>query len=271
MKVMIGTPMYWPQVSFNYLVSMMAELPVIQQAGIDVVYQPTVGDAVTRQRNWLTAIFLASTCDVLGFWDADTGGKGADVVRMIKSGLPVVCANYPKRDYFFDHPQVNGTFTRASDLRDAMLESTIKTKANGRTIRGMIEIDYGGTGLMVIHRIVLQTIVGRGLVQKLMLGGPRDPRQIENYWRFFHFHVTGHGHPLGAGLDLGEDWNFCDLVRAAGFDVWCDPAALASHAGLHCFEGRPRWPDPTTNAPTQEEPSWHGQVEQDTRLASVPR
>jgi GT2 family glycosyltransferase len=35
--------------------------------------------------------------------------------------------------------------------------------------------------------------------------------------------------PAPDAVGLNEDINFCRKVRAAGFQIWCDPAALLGH------------------------------------------
>jgi len=44
----------------------------------------------------------------------------------------------------------------------------------------------------------------------------------------------------GPGAEgLNEDLEFCRKVRAAGFQIWCDPGALLGHIAIHSVW--PRW------------------------------
>jgi len=238
MKVRIATPFYYfPTIDYYY--AMMTELSELRKAGMEVTTQGGTRDSVHRQRNRLAAYFLACNADVLVFVDSDTGFRGSDLVRMIKADLPIVCVNYPKTEYRF---ALNGDFKSEDQLRDAMLKPSIVTKRNAQQCNGMTEILYGGTGLMVIQRRVFTEIIKLGLVEKLER--EVSPAALPYYYHFFSFPVTREGHALGKGIVLGEDYNFCDLARTAGFTVWCDPEAIASHTGLHSFAGNPRWPEP---------------------------
>lgn len=249
-KVMICTPFYHPTCSFSFLRSMWEETPKLSKYNIQIAWQPTIGDVVHRQRNILTAVFLASDFDVLLFVDTDTGFKGEDVARMVLSDMPVVVTNYPKRNYYFD-AGVNGDFTKAEDLRDAMLRGTVEPRHNARVVNGMTEVNYGGTGLMAIQRRVFTSMIEKGLAHPL--NGRPIPAFKQFHFRFFEFVVSNDDHDYGANEDLGEDYTFCDKVRAAGYDVFCDFEAQVSHDGLHSFEGKARLKAPITREVKQTE------------------
>jgi hypothetical protein len=52
--------------------------------------------------------------------------------------------------------------------------------------------------------------------------------QISQPW----FQVT---HKPDGSVDMGEDVWFCVQVRAAGFEVWCDPTIPVGHIGDYRF------------------------------------
>lgn len=236
-KALFCTPFYHPTCTFSYMLSMMQEPSKLPGLGIEMGWTHTIGDVVHRQRNVLSAIFLSTDSDVLVFVDSDTGFVAEDVARMIHSDLPVVVANYPKRNYFFD-AGANGEFKSGEELRNALLQGTVEPLRGARTVNGMTEVLFGGTGLMVIQRRVFTAMMTKGIVEKL--NGRVIPNIRDLHYRFFGFEVSRAGHPYGAGEDMGEDYTFCDKVRRAGFGVWCDFDAKVTHDGLHAFEGTPR-------------------------------
>ena len=250
LRVMIVTPFYHLASNYNYLRSVMTELAVLSNAGCLVHFQPVMkpvcGDVIQRQRNRLThyARKHEFNPDVMVWIDSDMGFSGEDVLRQLASGLPVVGLNAPRRNYYFDGHS-NGEFQTGDDLRSALLRGTIQPiigrEAEER--RCMREVLYVGTGVMVVWMNVIQKIIDSGLCKRLRFDVENINGNLasDDYWQIFWFPVTTADHVFGEGVELGEDQNFCDLTRAVGFKVWCDPRAGASHCGLHEFVGRPRW------------------------------
>ena len=223
-RLMLATPCYHPEVCLNYLASVLWQTPIITGAGHAVRFVFTAGDAVNRQRNWLVHQFLKSDCTHLLFVDSDTSFRGADIVRMLAADLPVIGCNYPKREYNFPAAQ-GGT---VAELIDSIAKGSVVTfEPPQPAVRGMIPVAYCGTGLLLIQRSVFERIAALDLVPQIRSndGGTMH--------RFFSFEVIN-------GDDLGEDYNFCGLCRKAGFQVYYDPAASATHMGDHEFRGHPQ-------------------------------
>jgi hypothetical protein len=219
-RVMIATPCYQPEVSLNYLASVLWQTPKITAAGHTVRFCFTAGDAVNRQRNWLVQQFLESDCTHLLFVDSDTSFQAADVLRMLAADLPVIGVNYPKREYNFAAAS-GGT---VADLRNSIAKGSVVVWDTPRAaVNGMVPCAYAGTGIMLIKRAVFGAIMAHNLVPTIERG----------MHRFFSFAVIN-------GADLGEDYHFCCLTRQAGFDVYYDPQASATHMGVHEFSGRPQ-------------------------------
>ena len=219
-KIFLATPCYHAEVALNYMASVLWQTPRIVAAGHAVQFSFTCGDAVNRQRNTLVNEFLASDATHLLFVDSDTGFRAEDVLRMLAAGVPVVGVNYPKREYFWNQAS-GGT---VGELRNSLLKGSVVTLDGPQeVVNGMVPCAYIGTGLTLIERRVFEVIADKRLV----------PPMKGMVHRFFSFEVV-------RGEDLGEDYHFCDLCRAAGFTVYYDPAAQASHMGWHEFKGRPQ-------------------------------
>jgi hypothetical protein len=223
-KVFLATPCYHAEVSLNYMASVLWQTPRIVAAGHEVQFSFTCGDAVNRQRNQLVANFLKTDATHLLFVDSDTGFHGDDVVRMLAADLPIIGVNYPKRDYFW-HQAAGGT---VGELRDSLLRGSVVVFEDARPLKHdgpvtFLPCAFAGTGLMLIKREVFEAVIAQKLV----------PALRDGLHRFFAFEVVD-------GDDLGEDYNFCILCRRAGFEVFYDPTATASHMGWHEFKGRPQ-------------------------------
>lgn len=255
LKAMFLTPFHDGRVTTNYTLSMLAETVPLLKAGIEWEFQASFSGVVHWQRNNLTAAFLHSDCDFAIMVDSDMGFRGGDLLRMIEAELPVVTVNAPARNYFFDD-LASGTYRTMEEVRNALLHGTVRVAFDRPPVRGMKEIDYAGFSVAVIRREVFETIVAKGLVDKLTQGNVQR-QWLPFLWRFFFFSITPPGHPLGAGRELHEDFGFCDLVRRAGFKLYADPATIVSHAGYHEFTGKPAWPklDPVLGRKESNEPT----------------
>lgn len=239
-RVMIATPFHDGRATVNYTLAMLTQTNALAEAGISWTYQASFSGVVHSQRNNLMASFLHSGADALVPLDSDMGWRGEDLVRMLASGLPCVTVNAPARNYFFDKFS-SGNYSSLEEVRNALLRGVIRVLKDRPPVRGMKEIDYAGFSVAVIRREVPMAMIEKGLVPKLNEGNVLPP-WLPWLYRFFAFGITAADHPLGGGRELHEDYSFCDLVRAAGFNVFCDPLAIVSHAGYHEFIGQPRWP-----------------------------
>lgn len=77
--------------------------------------------------------------------------------------------------------------------------------------KGLKQIHQCGTGLVAIHRRVLETLIDRGEMAFMI-----DDRLRKESYRIGH-------------IKQGEDFSFCDRVRAAGFTIWADFSVKALH------------------------------------------
>lgn len=82
---------------------------------------------------------------------------------------------------------------------------------------GVIDVDYAGTGFMLIHRRAFEMIEGSLPVI--------DTEQYGEMRRWWSFDVDG-------GVELPEDYCFCHKVRMAGGKVRMDTSVRLTHWGL---------------------------------------
>lgn len=86
-----------------------------------------------------------------------------------------------------------------------------------------LEIVYGGTGFMAIHRRVIDALVA-----------DMPLCHANQQWSFFNLFPTmvvenpdAGGHEL-----LSEDWSLCALARQKGFKIWLDATVKLKHASV---------------------------------------
>lgn len=85
-----------------------------------------------------------------------------------------------------------------------------------------IEIAYGATGFMAVHRKVLDA-----MIPTLPLCHANQPWCM---WPMFDFDVVED--PAAGGYNwLSEDWNFCHRAKQLGFDTWLDRTVVLKHYG----------------------------------------
>lgn len=160
---------------------------------------------ISRSRSIVVSRWWAETAsDVLLFVDDDIAFEAADAERLVahcRETRSIVCAAYPVGDG--SHAAVRGFDGRAIDW-----------EYEG----GLVEIEYGATGFMAIHRDVVDA-----LVPTLPLVHA-DTEQA--WWPLFACVVA----PMGrTNAYLSEDWSFCLRARHLGFPTWLDTRADLQH------------------------------------------
>jgi hypothetical protein len=85
-----------------YTSSLVATLGLLNAHGYRTSYSIMVNESlITRARNNLTDMFLASDCSHLFFIDADINFRTEDVLRMMEYDVPVLAGVYPKKIVIF--------------------------------------------------------------------------------------------------------------------------------------------------------------------------
>ncbi len=171
----------------------------------DVDFLVTSGEShVTRARNNIAATFLTQTdYDQLFFIDADIEFSPGDVSRISNiggvAGAAVACKTVDFSEFL--SLWVDG-----------------KRPSRSQMPSEPFSVDYLGSAMLCIDRAVLDALTASDLVTEY-----RDPI-IGEAWDFFRDGVSG-------DVWQSEDYGFCELCRAAGIEITCDPAVIVSHYG----------------------------------------
>ncbi len=183
-------------------------------AGLWRGYMFPGGDGISRARNHAAAHFLTkTTCQYHEFIDSDILFTTPGVNHLRCHGdLDIVCGIYPAKT-----EQIRCIY---NSLPEGNPEPDPK---------GLMEIAYGGTGFMRIHRRVYE---------RMMAAHPELAYQCEidndQKWDFFGMGV-GNDPVRGTRRYLTEDWQFCNRARALGMQVWADTRVDLNHVGTAVF------------------------------------
>lgn len=166
------------------MIRLWTESPEVQQGGlIYVPYRHWLYEA----RNEMVRDFLGTQADALLMIDTDMTFTTDDVRRLITLDSPIAASAY-----MFDLGRLDAALETPDGIQ--MLQSSPLPDKPG-------QVDYAGTGFMLIQREVFE--------------------KIGQDW--FN-HTT-----LEDGTWLWEDWSFCKRAREAGFPIWLDPKVRPGH------------------------------------------
>ena len=97
---------------------------------------------------------------------------------------------------------------------------------------GLVELEAGPTGLMLIDRQVFERIMKNHPELKIKNSVLPEPgKDHDYYYNFFDFKFKD-------GYSVGEDVSFCQLVREAGFKIFANTESWTKHHGSWTWEGK---------------------------------
>jgi hypothetical protein len=191
----------------------------------EIMVRYQMNDGVARSRNNLAAAFLESDADILFFLDNDIIIEPKHFERVClkpflealapvtlaetlaqRSGARsgkrgIVCALYPKKQPTLDWV-VNYL---PGEMADA---------------DGYLKVKHAGTGAMAITREMLKDFISKH--PEIEYRGDPSPDAVR--WDLFPMHAEN-------GRYLSEDWKFCEMARADGWEVWVDTRSQLRHIG----------------------------------------
>jgi hypothetical protein len=206
------TPSYTHTVSLEYFKMTLELWPLLSKANIASGFSVIGGDQfIAKARNLLVASFLAKPeLTDLFFLDDDVSAPAEKIVKFIQRPEDVIIGCYPKKQDKLDFPVelVGNSETGELIERD-----------------GLVQIIAGPTGFMRIRRHVIEKLA-------LHAGTFMDVDSEDNERVSPNIFRTGVASIDGApNRFVGEDWQFCLDVQAAGFEIWCDPDIDFTHRG----------------------------------------
>jgi len=166
-------------------------------------YTLTNESAVHRARNQCAKAFLSTNYERLMFIDSDIEFNAEDVGKLWAMDADIAVGAYSMKKMGAKKAAwVNGELIGDLD-----------------NLPSPLEVDYAGTGFMMIKRNVFDVMSNHVGVSDTEEG----PRK-----QFFHF-------PIIDNVELSEDYEFCRAAKSCGFKVQMDTDIELKHYGLHGF------------------------------------
>jgi hypothetical protein len=230
---MIATPMHGGQCHGQYTFSLLGfytkMLELNWKWDVQFIFNESL---ITRARDDLATLFLASNCTHLMFIDADIKFDPNHIVKMIEADKDIIGGVYPMKS-------INWASIRAAVEQGTpneflpLASSTFVLHAVNETDRLVlghedpIEVTNIGTGMMLIKRDVFEKMKSHVPTYINDNLGPFMGKEVH---QFFNTGVDPETNRL-----MPEDYNFCKAWRAVGGKVYAAPWAIGLHIGQHTF------------------------------------
>lgn len=236
-KVMIATPMYGGMCTGAYVQGLLFTVAKMRDLGVQVLWcQITNESLITRARNELVRVFMASDSDYLMFIDADIGFDGDAVARLMAADQDIACGIYPKKEVNWDSVKRAANAGKVNELElhaGAFVFNMVGSRHAETDEQGLIEVRHGGTGFMLIKRGVFDHLAPH--VPTYRVSSFQDPKTGEYIKPLTHEYFATSIDASGALLS--EDYHFCELWRKHGGKVHAHPFVRLTHTGTYTYDG----------------------------------
>ena len=235
-SIMIATPMYGGMCTGAYVQGLLFTVAKMRELGVHVAWcQITNESLITRARNELARVFLASGHDYLMFIDADIGFDGEAVAQLMLTDRDIACGIYPKKEVNWDSVRRAASAGKLDELEHHAGAFVFNMVGGGDVETdesGCIEVRHGGTGFMLIKRGVFEQLIPH--VPTYRVSSFQDEQG--NYakpltYEFFATSIDA------SGALLSEDYHFCELWRQHGGIIHAHPFIRLNHVGTYIFGG----------------------------------
>lgn len=235
-RVFVATPMYGGVCHGQFLKSITALLLKGKEKGHEITFTDLYNESlINRARNTLTEIFLRSNSEYLLFIDADQGFDAEAVLRMIDENLDIVGAAVPMKGINWKRVEKavkegKTDLTKHTGIYNINMSKEQKAVFLKDTNK-ITEINYIGTGLMLIKRDVLEILkehVGAYRSDQIDVGSIKKGDTIYDFWKTI---VDPESERL-----LSEDYNFCKLWKDQGGKIYLAPYIKVVHVGTYWFQ-----------------------------------
>lgn len=205
MSILFCTPCYGGMVHEPHFRSCLELKEELNRAGFAHDWLTGRNESlITRARNEMTATFLKTSWSHMMWLDADLGFTPEDVGKLWNMQADIAVGVYamkkPDKQWF-------------AAWKDGALVHDLDQ------FSGPIEVDYAGTGFMLIRRDVIETLAAKSESYEGQNG--RAPA----------LYMT----PVHNDGFESEDYHFCRIAREAGFKVMMDPSVRLTHWGQYPY------------------------------------
>ena len=215
-SVFIAMPCY-DSVKINSMLSVIKLVQQLGKSGIEVGIHTMKSPLIHQARNYLTSVFLTTQYQYMLFIDSDVEFEPEAVVRMMVAKKNIVCTPYRVKSREIDKEIYTVEFKNPKNI--LVLAG------------GLVEIEAGPTGLMLIDRKVFEKIIKNHPDLKIKnKATPNADKSHEFYYNFFDFGFID-------GYAMGEDVSFCKLARSNDFKIYANIESSTGHHGSFAWRG----------------------------------
>ena len=215
--VYIAMPCY-DSVKINTMLSVIKLVQQLSKSRIKVGINTMKSPLIHQARNYLTSAFLTTEYQYLLFIDSDVEFEPESIVRMLVAKKEIICTPYRVKAEKLDKHIYTVEFKNPKNI-------PIQPG-------GLVEIEVGPTGLMLIDRKVFEKIMKKYPYLKIKnKATPSADKSHEFYYNFFDFGFKD-------GYAMGEDVSFCRLARGSGFNIYANTQSTTQHHGAYAWKGK---------------------------------
>lgn len=235
-SITIATPMYGGVCSGVYMKSMLELVKRLGDAGYTSNFIDIANESlITRARNVLTETFLRSNSEYLLFIDADEGFDSAGVIKMIEEKVDLIGAAVPMKGINWERVRQAAKEEKQELENFTAIYNVNMSNDQKEELRNnpnnIVEVDYVGSGLMLISRKVFETLkinisqyrCDQPKVGSIVFGDP-----IYDFWQTT---IDPDSERL-----LSEDYQFCKLWKQSGGKIYLAPYVRVQHVGTYWFK-----------------------------------
>ena len=216
-SIFIAMPCY-DSVKINTMLSIFQMIQMLGQAKVEVGINTMKSPLIHQARNYLTSVFLTTPYTHLLFIDSDVEFGPEAVLRMLVADKDIITTPYRAKNLNLNE------HTYTVDFPDPKVIPMLPG--------GLVEIEAGPTGLMLIKRAVLEKIIKNRPDLKIKNKVKSDVGKSHDfYYNLFNFAFED-------GYTMGEDVSFCKLARKEGFKLYANTESMTGHRGEYAWTGK---------------------------------
>jgi glycosyltransferase involved in cell wall biosynthesis len=216
-SVYIAMPCY-DSVKINTMLSVIKLVEQFRLSGVKMGINTMKSPLIHQARNYLTSVFLTTEYQYLLFIDSDVEFEPDAVFRMLVAKKDIICTPYRVKSEQLDKHIYTVEFKDPKNI--PFLPG------------GLVELEAGPTGLMLIDRTVFEKIIKNHPDLKIKnKATPTADKSLEFYYNFFDFGFDNH-------YATGEDISFCNLAKENDFKIYANTESTTKHHGSWAWEGK---------------------------------
>ena len=219
-SVFIAMPCY-DSVKINTMLSIFQLIQQLGTSKVEVGINTMKSPLIHQARNYLTSVFLTTEYTHMLFIDSDVEFAPEAALRMLVADKDIICTPYRVKNEQVDKSIYTVKFA------DPKMVPILPG--------GLVEIEAGPTGIMLIERVVFERIMKNHPELKIKNRANQalvqTDKSHEFYYNFFDFAFED-------GYTMGEDVSFCKFAQANDFRIYANTESPTAHRGEYAWVGK---------------------------------